>query len=232
MQSCPSCNRNLRSSYPNYCPYCGNQLPQRAPIKPSLPKIIEHSLLRYSYYDVSIAAQENSARRCKISESASVCLEPENEYDPNAVAVYSVHTMKLGYLYKGKLQSMVHDYINKDYTILANIVENNITENKVVIALFFYKPIRDDEIIKTFTITVSESRYEKIMSEGCYIVSPVGDEVQVEYDYDKLRYRVEDFGLLPQKAEEYASGSYAFFIMDDTENDNGGHTLKFGIVEV
>lgn len=228
---CEKCGKEVYSGYPNYCPYCGEQFPVHSLVKHHFSRIIESSKMKYSYDDVKIYAMDDAARKCEIGDLVNFKSEPENEHDPNAIAVY-FNDNQIGYIYRGKIQDMINDYIKKEFYILAAVVQNIISENTIVIAIAFYKPVTDDEIIKSFTINLSESKYEKIMEECCFML-PVGEEVSVEFDFDKARYTVEQFGLLPKRLDEYAEGSeYCFFLQGEEENDNGGITLKFGIVHI
>lgn len=79
----------------------------------------------YLYDDVRVAIPP--AANCstdysdmKIGDSVNLVAEPSNPYDKNAVALY--HGAKhIGYLYKGRLQEMYHDFDRRGDLIEAHI---------------------------------------------------------------------------------------------------------------
>lgn len=71
--------------------------------------------------------------------------EPENKYDNQAIALY-VPKHQIGYLLRGTLQDMVHDYIAKEWPIKATLLSLKLIngEYQGYIALSFYRKV--DEI--------------------------------------------------------------------------------------
>ena len=53
-------------------------------------------------------------------DEAELVLEPENDYDPQAVAVY-IGGERVGYLYKGGLKKMVHDFLTRGDIVSAEV---------------------------------------------------------------------------------------------------------------
>lgn len=77
-------------------------------------------------------------------EGASVTFrqEPENTYDHNAVAVV-IGRKRIGYLYRGKLQDMANDWLERGDTVCGRVVrvDPNIYDaknNAVKINMYFY----------------------------------------------------------------------------------------------
>lgn len=53
-------------------------------------------------------------------DEAELVLEPENDYDPQAVAVY-IGGERVGYLYKGGLKKMVYDFLTRGDIVGAEV---------------------------------------------------------------------------------------------------------------
>ena len=189
--------------------------------------VINGQKLKYFYKDVKIYAEKNLSVKCKINDELVLKHEPDNEYDENAVAVLTSQRVKLGYLFKGKLQQMVLDFMkNDDDDVIAKIASYNPQNSEIIIALAFYKKIRNDEIVEKFRVSVSENKYYE------NYFSTEGYEVDVSYDVDKGKYMIEEFAKLPERFEDYVNDyDYMFVILDDKENDSGSHSIQIGIVK-
>lgn len=189
--------------------------------------VINGQKLKYFYKDVKIYAEKNLSVECKINDELVLKHEPDNEYDENAVAVLTSQRVKLGYLFKGKLQQMVLDFMkNDDDDVIAKIASYNPQNSEIIIALAFYKKIRNDEIVEKFRVSVSENKYYE------NYFSTEGYEVDVSYDVDKGKYMIEEFAKLPERFEDYVNDyDYMFVILDDKENDSGSHSIQIGIVK-
>lgn len=189
--------------------------------------VINGQKLKYFYKDVKIYAEKNLSVECKINDELILKHEPDNEYDENAVAVLTSQRVKLGYLFKGKLQQMVLDFMkNDDDDVIAKIASYNPQNSEIIIALAFYKKIRNDEIVEKFRVSVSENKYYE------NYFSTEGYEVDVSYDVDKGKYMIEEFAKLPERFEDYVNDyDYMFVILDDKENDSGSHSIQIGIVK-
>ena len=70
--------------------------------------------------------------------------EPKNEYDPNAVAIY-VGGYKVGYILRGTLQDMIHEYDEKGWAVEASFIslKKYHGEHQGYISLSFYKNFED-----------------------------------------------------------------------------------------
>ena len=87
----------------------------------AVPLTYDEKPLSYEYSDVGLYVPDLSVMEgIKVGDLASIESEPENEFDPGAVAVY-VYTpgknegmTKVGYLYRGRLQNMANDWIKND----------------------------------------------------------------------------------------------------------------------
>jgi len=95
----------------------------------------------YEYDDVQIAiirGQEPDFKRVIKGSPVNFVQEPENQYDPHAIAVYS-NSIKLGYLYKGWLQDMVNDFLRRHDTIEAIISSADREANKICLLVFMQR---------------------------------------------------------------------------------------------
>ena len=174
-----------------------------------LPNVIDDMALKYSYEahlvmlpDVCGVADLIG----KTGKSLDIVLEPENEYDPRAVALY-LEEKKIGYVHKGRLQDMIHDWIERGDEIRCCL--KRLTAEDAYFLIGFYK---DFDYFKgrTFKLVgVTKKDGEGISrARNAEVLSP-GDSVWVFVDDDK--YIVTDgpldFGELPKAAIEYAEGA-------------------------
>lgn len=174
-----------------------------------LPNVIDDMALKYSYEahlvmlpDVCGVADLIG----KTGKSLDIVLEPENEYDPRAVALY-LEGKKIGYVHKGRLQDMIHDWIERGDEIRCCL--KRLTAEDAYFLIGFYK---DFDYFKGRTfklIGVTKKDGEGISrARNAEVLSP-GDSVWVFVDDDK--YIVTDgpldFGELPKTAVDYVEGA-------------------------
>ena len=150
------------------------------------PDFISDMKKKYEYTNVGIySSSDNPTYTSKINAYVSFKQEPENKYDNNAVAVI-YKEKKIGYLYKGKLQDMVNDYINRNFTIIAKFD----TESTLCIA--FYRHLSNlkkeyDSFIISLTKLSKKDCFDSKRSENLELCS-AGDDVELMYDYESERY--------------------------------------------
>ena len=90
--------------------------------------------LGYFYKDVHFCNPDKFPDDAEPGEEIYLIQEPDNPYDENAVLVCGEDDRKLGYLYRGKMQRMVNDYLeNDDCEIKACAIDLE------TIAIGFYK---------------------------------------------------------------------------------------------
>lgn len=224
---CSFCKREIKIARPNFCPYCSKPISDRK--KDFLPPqyIYLGCKRKYFYPDVNLYPVENASRLCMIGESVCIEHEPENEFDSKAIVVKTHRGKKLGYLYRGRLQDMVLDFFERENDcVIAKVSYTDIENNKVQIALSFYRELTSSDIVKKFKVSVSERKYDE------FFYNQVDDEISVTYDYDKCKYMLEEWGTLPERLEEYAEDfNYMFVILDDEIKESGSHSIQIGIIE-
>ena len=85
------------------------------PQKPAFPAVLGTQAKRYAYDAVQLytVPQEAPAlHQLRMYGAVMFHFEPQNQYDPRAVYA-TLDGIKLGYLYKGTLQDMAHDFAQR-----------------------------------------------------------------------------------------------------------------------
>ena len=83
---------------------------------------IEGYTLKYHYKNVEVSSWDRIPRDVKIGNRVAFIQEKNNEADKNAVLLMFVPQRKrFGYLFKGKMQDMVNDYLNRGDKVVARL---------------------------------------------------------------------------------------------------------------
>ncbi len=133
--------------------------------------------------------------------------EPDNQYDENAVAIYAGQN-KLGYVYKGKNQDMINDWINSDRYLSGYLSRYSLNEKKASYRIGFYAsllpyPNRIFSLVKTGKkIDEFSKRSDNISmcNEGDAISAELGVE---SFSYVVYNDMYEEIGELPKSAENF-----------------------------
>ena len=109
--------------------------------KKSVTEPIDGYTLKYHHKDVEITSWEYIPQDVKIGNQIVLIQEPTNEADDKAVMLLFVpQRKKLGYLYRGKLQDMANDYINRGDKIVARLSYIRFKPYKIIkIDMAFFK---------------------------------------------------------------------------------------------
>ena len=159
-------------------------------IEPCFFETVDNNILTYKYSRVSIAFPE----RVNVGLGSFVDFEkePNNEFDDKAVKVMSIGK-KIGYIYRGKLQDMLNDFLKKDWHVEG--IVDSVSPDTFTIAIAFYKPFSSFKSITSTLVKTSKkdifdnSRQDNLTSISC------GDLLSMEYDVDSGSYIVsDDFG--------------------------------------
>lgn len=107
----------------------------------SVTEPIDGYTLKYHYKDVEVTSWDYIPKDVKIGNRVVLIQEPTNEADDKAVLLMFVpQRRKFGYLYRGKLQDMANDYINRGDKIVARLSYLRFKPYKVVkIDIAFFK---------------------------------------------------------------------------------------------
>lgn len=133
--------------------------------------------------------------------------EPNNQYDENAVAIYAGQN-KLGYVYKGKNQDMINDWIKSDRYLAGYLSRYSLSKKKASYRIGFYDsllpyPNRIFSLIKTGKkIDEFSKRSDNISmcNEGDAISAELGVE---SFSYVVYNDMYEEIGELPKSAENF-----------------------------
>lgn len=109
--------------------------PERRPDKNSRPVTapIEGYTLRYHYEDVEITSWDHIPEDARVGNRVILVQEPSNETDPEAVLLMLAPQKKrIGYLYRGELQAMANDYIDRGDKIVARLSHISFKPHKLV----------------------------------------------------------------------------------------------------
>lgn len=114
--------------------------------------------------------------------------EPDNEYDNKAVALY-LDENKIGYLYRGRTQDMVNDWIKKNDYFWGYINKIDVEQSTATFKIGFYKDITSLEMksFKLTKITKRAAEYESSRFENLECCSD-GDVVLYETSYETDNY--------------------------------------------
>lgn len=134
--------------------------------------------------------------------------EPNNEYDDRAVALY-LDENKIGYLYRGRTQDMVNDWIKKNDYFWGYINKIDVENTTATFKIGFYKDINKLEMksFKLTRITKKAEEYENSRFENLECCNN-GDIVLFETSYETENYIItneygDELGELGAKASEW-----------------------------
>lgn len=119
--------------------------------------------------------------------------EPDNPHDDKAVMI-KLDDQKIGYVYRGQTQDMIHSYFKSHYEVAAHI--NTVIGNEVMYKIAFYKP---KDKCKEYVVPFKNKKFVENTYEG--------EILEVEYDeLDECftAYIAGETVKLPKRVEEYA----------------------------
>jgi hypothetical protein len=107
----------------------------------SVTEPIDGYTLKYNYKDVEITSWNAIPNDVKIGNRVALIQEPTNIADNKAVLLMFVpQRRKFGYLYRGKMQDMVNEYLNHGDKVVARLSYLSFKPYKVVkIDIAFFK---------------------------------------------------------------------------------------------
>lgn len=162
----------------------------------TVPGELNGAEIKYHYEDVDVCIIKGKEPVFSAVEpGAKVTLrqEPENAYDSKAVAVYAAG-MKLGYLYRGKMQDIANDFLKRGDPIWAHVSSVNDDDRKIRMFIAFYRNAPTQATViasaprdrsgRRFRLTANTGKTAQEALEYC----SEGDEVEYEYDGEKGKY--------------------------------------------
>lgn len=123
--------------------------------------------------------------------------EPDNPEDKKAIAVL-LDGKKIGYVYRGQTQDMIHDYYEKKFEVCAHIC--TFTDEEITYKIGFYKP---KDQCRQKIVSFKNKKFTENAIEG--------DIYSVYYDEVDERYMISIYGeeiSIPKSAAQYARQEY------------------------
>lgn len=169
--------------------------------------------------------------------------EPDNPFDNKAIAVI-LNKNKIGYVYRGQTQDMIHDWIRRGEPMNAFLNKFSVEDRKATYKIGFYKPLSNYEekifsLIKISKKAVDE--YSNSRLEGLN-ETEIGEVLTVQWDSDTEGYCLvnesfDEIGALPKKAVAYIDESNAekavgILVDKDVELDDYTYELISGEAKV
>lgn len=203
----------------------------------NVSSLIKEGRIAYDFQRVNIAmvkhADPNYSKFGKTDECEFVP-EPENEYDKKAIKVMC-NKQFLGYIYKGKIQDMIHDWWKKGDPIRATIQTINLEENTISLYVAFYRDpfegIEKYESLRTKLTKTSKKIDEYTNRQDACTFLERGDKLDLEFDdesetYVVLNVLVEEVGEINKSIstkikEREDVGEPICLVEETTEDDNG-----------
>ena len=196
-----------------------------------LPESIRGHEIAYRYEDVGIFVPKDATFDVDGFVPGAVLTlfhDVENENDPNAVGL-RLNKRLVGYLYRGKLQDMANNWIEKKLPLRAVLTKLFRDDRRAEVLLAFYD-LSDFKKLRLLYPDAKEYRLaynsNADMQDNLLLCSKC-DECSLVYDCDKDRYLVSsgfDIGYLPASAgklvERFGEESCRVFIADLYTNDS------------
>lgn len=191
----------------------------------------DETYLAYSYEE-NLAFADTAVLTGNGGKAITFKQEPDNEHDKNAVAVY-LNDIKVGYLYRGKTQDMVNDWISRDMPFWGYVNKIDAINNKATIKIGFYRSL-NELAMKKFRLTRITKKADEFGSSRCDNVGccSEGDLVEYTTSFDSDNYIItdecgEELGEVGAKAvefiDEHEDGIKFMRINNIQETDSGGY---------
>ena len=176
---------------------------------------VDKNILVYEYEE-NIFLNDNAVSILQGKGGAKITFvsEPENPYDSSAVLIL-LDGQKIGYVYRGKVQDMINDWLKRNDYFIGYINKYSIENNKATYKIGFYKPLSIYEN-KRFPLTkvtkrpdefTHYSRYEKLCE------CEDGDFVLIEQNYEDNYIVTTEFA---DEIGELPKSAIAFIESEDT----------------
>ena len=195
--------------------------------------------LKYVYRE-NLCFVENIEKLKLDDNNITFHLEPDNEYDPNTVAVYVADT-RIGLMYKGNCRDIIIKCIkNKKYEVSGFICKLDSAKNQIAIKVGFFIPLEQRESFTTSIIKTSKKdMYDNKRQDNVDCLCE-GDMVYFSEDYESDGLLVTDecgneLGEISVSASEKISNDtddldkIIGVVEDITYNDSGKAKAKIRI---
>ena len=155
--------------------------------------------------------------------------EPNNPYDCMAVAIY-LDDKKLGYVYSGQTQEMIHSYHKQGRLICGYLNKYSVEEHTATYKIGFYKPADQFEN-KQFTLTKTSKKIDEYTNRADNLSNcDEGDLLHIEQEFLGENYIVftdgyDEIGELPKSAVSFIeehSPNKIYGVFNGCEEDENG----------
>lgn len=190
-----------------------------------IPDEMNGQPIAYKYDDVGIFAPKDVAvkRDVRYGDAVTFEYEPDNKYDANAVKAVVCGEF-IGYINKGKLQEMIHDFKDSGLPIFSYVSSCD----PVKVFISFYRGAKAPGAANTYKLASNKSEEIQDAIENC----DEGDEVEYTYDDEKDKYIAAcggNIGYFPKSANEILEGGPSVFISEIGEDDDGVYSVEVEI---
>lgn len=215
--------------------------PHQEPKKEVIPDGTKNYDLFHDFLDGQFLCYEYEENVCIIDDAFDAIVgnggkqitfefEPENEYDSKAIALY-VEGKKIGYVYQGQTQDMIHSYHKQNRQICAYLNKYSIDDKTATYKIGFYKPMDYFES-KQFSLVKTTKKIDEYSNRADNLaLCNEGDVLTIECDgivdetYVVYTDTYDEIGELPKSAntfiDEY-NPKKIMGIFDSCEEDENG----------
>lgn len=195
--------------------------------KSDFPIFLHGIPIAYQYSDRGLAMADqlvSDFSRFVPGDVLTFAPEPNNAYDPQAIQVQA-HGMPIGYVYRGKGQDMIHDWIKNSDLFSAKLSRVDAQAKEMAYDIAFYK-IGSLRKVKELGQGASGKliRSGSAAAQEAIAAISEGDELSVYYNSDSDRFDVDstagNIGSVPKSLLDYAED--AQFFAESIDEDNAG----------
>ena len=217
------------------------QPPKEEPKKETIPDGTKNYDLFNEFLDGQFLCYEYEENVCLIEDAFDAIIgnggkqitfkfEPENEFDDKAVSL-SVEGKKIGYVYRGKIQDMIHSYYKQGRQICGYLNKYSAAERKATYKIGFYKPADYFEN-KQFSLVKTTKKIDEYTTRAENLsYCDEGDVVTIECDsfaddsYVVYADGYDEIGELPKSAVNFIEENNPkkiYGILNTIEEDDNG----------
>lgn len=191
-----------------------------------IPSKIDGKSVRYKYNDVELFTPDGTKIRSMpvCGDAVELVFEPDNVYDNRAIKAV-VNGEFVGYMHKGRLQDMIHDFKDAGLPIFSYVSS---VGDHIRIYIAFYKNKMRSTDYKAYTLVSNKKEDMQDAIDCC----EEGDDVEYDYDYDKEKYLATsggDIGYFPKSANEILSEDPDAYVLEIAEDENGVRSVKVAV---
>lgn len=177
-----------------------------------LDTITDENKLKYEYEKEMFVTEEGWQNISgNLGNVLRFIKEPDNQYDENAIAIYAGKN-KIGYVYKGKNQDMINDWINNGKYLSGYLSRYSLSEKKASYRIGFYASLLPYPN-KIFSLIKTGKKIDEFSKRSDNIsMCNKGDAISAELDVESFSYTVyndmyEEIGELPKSANNFLNSN-------------------------